>query len=159
MELREIDLSQKHFECGGRKFTIVDDISFMRYREMQKMCLEFGFSATFNDIFKNIRVAWDYLNQTKLAEAAVTLHNIMYGVVSLEEKYDIAWRLCSLFIIEEGEDITRYEEGVMKDKIECWGKELSPLPFFHLTSSLVKNWMPLYNEFIQNGLPKAAQKE
>lgn len=159
MELREIDFSKKYFECGGRKFTVIESPSFVRYREMQKMCLEFGYSATFQDIFKNIRIAWDYLNSLKLAEAAIILHNIMYGVVSLEEKYDVAFRLSALFIIEEGEDVTTYDEGKMKEKIDCWGKELSPLPFFHLASSLVTNWAPTYNDFIQSGLPAAAIKK
>jgi hypothetical protein len=125
MELRTIDLSLKHFECQGRKFYVKDTLSFARYREMQKINLEFGYSATFHDIFKNIRTAWEFLNQTKLGEAAVVLHNIMYGVVSLEDKDDPALRLCALFIDEEGEDSTVYDEGKMREKIECWGKELN----------------------------------
>ena len=157
--LRVVDFSQKHFECQGRKFTVTDVPSFVRYREMQKICLEFGFSATFLDIFNNIKTAWEFLNQTKLGEAAVVLHNIMYGVVSLEEKYDPAFRLCALFINEEGEDSTLFDEGKMREKIDCWGKELSPLPFFHLATNLVADWMPIYNDFIQNGLPKAVAKE
>jgi hypothetical protein len=54
MELRTIALSEKHFECGGRKFYIQDSLSFNRYRELQKLNLEFGFSATFIDIFENV---------------------------------------------------------------------------------------------------------
>jgi hypothetical protein len=157
--LRVIDLNEKHFECGGRKFTIIESPSFVRYREMQKMCLEFGYSATFQDVFKNIKKAWDFLNALKLAEAAVVLHNIMYGVVALEEKYDVAFRISALFIIEEGEDVTTYDEGKMREKIDCWGKELSPLPFFHLASSLVTNWAPIYNDFIQNGLPTIVKEK
>jgi hypothetical protein len=93
MELRQIDFTQKHFECGGRKFYVKESLSFARYRELQKLNLEFGYSATFHDIFKHIREAWDFLNATKLGEAAIVLHNIMYGVVSLEDKDDPALRL------------------------------------------------------------------
>ncbi len=153
-ELRTIDFSQKHFECGGRKFYVKDSLSFTRYRELQKLNLEFGYSATFIDIFQNIQKAWDYLNGTKLAEAAVVLHNIMYGVVSLEDKNDPALRLCALFIDEEGEDPTVYDEGKMKEKIECWGKELEISPFFQLASNLVPNWMPIYQVVIRDGLVK-----
>ena len=159
MELRIIDFEkEKSFECDGRKFYLKEVPSFDRYREMQKICLEFGFSATFQDIFKNVKVAWDYLNAAKLGEAAVILHNIMYGVVALEEKYDASFRLCALFIDGEGEDSTVYDEGIMREKIECWNRELSPLPFFHLASNLVESWMPIYNDFIQNGLPMAVRK-
>ena len=108
--LRVIDFAQKNFECQGRKFYVKDTLSFTRYRELQKINLEFGYSATFHDTFKHIREAWDLLNSTKLGEAAVILHNIMYGLVSLEDKDDPALRLCALFIDEEGEDRRREEK-------------------------------------------------
>lgn len=158
-DLRVIDLDKKTFECDGRKFFIKEVPSFERYREMQKICLEFGFSASFTDIYNNVRKAWDFLNNMKPAEAAIILHNIMYGVVALESKHDAAFRLCAIFINEEGEDQAVYDEGLMREKIDCWSKELSPLPFFHLASNLVENWMPIYNDFIQNGLPMAVKKE
>jgi len=156
--LRVIDFSQKHFECGGRKFYVKDDLSFARYRELQKINLEFGFSATFHDIFKHIREAWDLLNTTKLGEAAVVLHNIMYGVVSLEDKDDPALRLCALFIDEEGEDVTVYDEGLMREKIECWSKELSVSPFFQLAVSLVHGWMPAYKLLTPSSLKEEAKE-
>lgn len=158
-DLRTINFDDKHFECGGRKFTFKDVPSFMRYKEMQKICLEFGYSATFYDTYNNIKEAWDLLNQTKLAEAAVVLYNIMHGIVNLEDKYHPAFRLCALFINEDGEDITDFDEGKMADKIECWSKELNPIPFFHLASSLINDWMPIYNEVTQSGLPKTVKKE
>jgi hypothetical protein len=151
MELRVIDFSKKHFECDGRKFYIKDTLSFARYRELQKLNLEFGYSATFHDVFNHIKEAWDFLNQTKLSEAAVVLHNIMYGVVSLEDKDDPALRLCALFIDEEGEDAIVYDEGKMREKIECWSKELAVLPFFQLAASLVPHWSAAYRVVIPDG--------
>jgi len=159
MELRTIDFSKKHFECGGRKFYVKDSLSFSRYRELQKLNLEFGFSATFLDMFNNIRKVWDLLNQLKIADAIVTLHNIMYGVVSLEDKDPAAFRLCALFIDEEGEDPTQYDEGKMREKIECWGKELDTLPFFQLANSLTAGWTNAYKTISQNGLGKVAGVE
>lgn len=159
MELRSVNFELKHFECQGRKFYLKDTLSFSRYREMQKINLEFGYSATFQDIFKNIKTAWDFLNQSKQAEAAVVLHNIMYGVVSLEDKDDPALRLCALFIDEEGEDPAVYDEARMREKIECWGKELDTLPFFHLASNLVPNWMAIYKIVLNDGLPAPVKNE
>jgi hypothetical protein len=157
-DLKTVDLSKKHFECQGRKFYVKESLSFARYREMQKINLEFGYSASFHDIFKNIKTAWEYLNQTKLGEAAVVLHNVMYGVVSLEDKDDPALRLCALFIDEEGEDPTIYDEAKMKEKIDCWGKELDTLPFFQLASNIVPNWMQAYNLVLNDGLAVAQKK-
>jgi hypothetical protein len=157
--LKTIDFSKKHFECGGRKFFVRDSLSFARYRELQKINLEFGFSASFQDIFKNLRIAWDNLNALKLGEAAVTIHNIMYGIVQLDDKDDPALRVCALFIDEEGEDDSQYDEGKMKEKIECWGKELEVLPFFHLASDLTTGWTDAYKVVILSGLPKVQENE
>jgi len=157
--LRTVDFSKKHFECEGRKFYVKDSLSFIRYRELQKINLEFGYSATFLDTFKKIREAWDLLNQVKLGEAAVVLHNVMYGVVALEEKDDPALRLCALFIDEEGEDPTIYDEGKMKDKIECWGRELDVTPFFQLAANLCQGWINAYKVIIPNTLEEEKKED
>ena len=159
MELRVIDFSKKHFECDGRKFVLKEMLSFTRYRELQKLNLEFGYSASFHDTFKGLREAWDLLNKLKLAEAAVVLHNIMYGVVGLEEKEDPALRICALFMDEEGEDPTVYDEGKMREKIECWGKELDVSPFFQLAPSLVPGWINAYKTVSQDGSKEEKTEE
>lgn len=158
-DLRVINLNEKHFECEGRKFFIRETLGFVRYRELQKLNMEFGYSATFHDIFKNIKTAWDMLNAVKLAEAAVVLHNIMYGVVSLQEKEDPALRICALFIDEEGEDPTVYDEAKMKDKIDCWGRELAVTPFFQLAANVVPQWINVYNSVSLNGLKVKEEQE
>jgi hypothetical protein len=152
--LRVIDFSQKHFECQGRKFFVKDSLSFVRYTEFQKLNLEFGFSGTFYDIYKNVKTAFDFLNAMKPAEGAVVLHNILTGVVSLDDKDITAFKICALFIDEEGEDPTVYDEGKIREKIECWGKELDPLPFFQLAADLVPHWREIYKTLIQDGLPQ-----
>ena len=157
MTLKTVDFSKKYFECDGRKFYLRDTLSFNRYRELQKCILEFGYSATFVDIFKNLRVAWDHLNNLKLGDAAVTIHNIMYGIKSLDDKDDPALRICALFIDEEGEDATQVDEGKMREKIDCWGKECSVAPFFQLAASLVPSWINAYKIVSQSGL-KAEKK-
>lgn len=157
-ELRTVDLSKKYFECQGRKFYVKESLSFARYREMQKINLEFGYSASFHDLFKNIKTAWDYLNATKLGEAAVVLHNVMYGVVNLEDKDDPALRLCALFIDEEGEDPTIYDEAKMREKLDCWSKELDILPFFQQAANLVPSWIPNYKLVLNDGLTPPPEK-
>jgi hypothetical protein len=153
-KLKNIDFSKKYFECQERKFYIRDSLSFNRYRELQKLILEFGYNATFIDIFKNIRKAWDAMNALKLGEAAVELHNIMVGIKSLEEKYDPALRICALFIDEEKEDGTVYDESLMKEKIDCWGKECAVQPFFQLAASIVPHWINAYKIVSRDGSVK-----
>jgi len=159
MELRKIDFAEKKFECGGRRFFLRDSLSFERYKELQKLSIEFGYSATFQDIFKHLRKLWDNLNELKLAEASVVAHNLMNGITKTEQKDDVSLRLCALFIDEEGEDPTVFDETRMKDKISCWAKELDVVPFFHLAASLVPGWMPAYKLTIQGTSRKAREDE
>jgi hypothetical protein len=121
--------------------------------------LEFGYSATFVDIFKNIKKAWDHMNSLKLGEAAVELHNIMMGIKSLEDKSDPALRICALFIDEDGEDATVYDESVMREKIDCWSKECSVTPFFQEAANLVPSWINAYKIVSRNGSEKEKTEE
>ena len=149
----------KTFEVGKRKFYVKDTLSFNRYRELQKLIIEFSFSATFVDLFKNIRIAWDFMNSLKFGEAAVTLHNIMMGIKTLEDKEDPALRMCALFIDEEGEDSTVYDEGKMKEKIECWATELDVSPFFRFAANCVPGWINAFRIVTPVGSEKEKKDE
>ena len=128
-----------------------DSLSFNRFRELQRISIEFGFSTTFVELFKEIQKAYDLVQTNKnWGDLAVTLYNLLHGVAAIENKDAAALRLCALFISETGEDVTVFDEAKMKDKIECWSKELDVSSFFHLAASLVDGWMPAYNITIQN---------
>jgi hypothetical protein len=160
MELRKLDFNViKTFECGGKTFIINDSLSFARYRESQKIMLEFGFSASFMDIFNNLKLAAGLFDKGKYFDMATTIYKVMEGVKNTIDKDDPALRLCALFIDEEGEDATLYNELSMKRKIECWGKELDVAPFFYLAAGLVDNWTNAYESTIQSGLAAKKQKE
>lgn len=149
MTLKTIDLDANKFECGGRTFYRQPSLSFNRYRELQRIAIEFGFSRSFIDLYKALDKAESYLNKLQLVDAAVELRNSKIGVANLNEKDDPALRLCALFINEANEDVTEFDELKMKDKIECWSKELDVSPFFHLAASLVEGWMPVYRVITQ----------
>ncbi len=56
-----------------------------------------------------------------------------------------------MFINEEGEDPTVFDEAKMRDKIDCWEKELDCLPFFQLAASLTPGWTNAYRIIIPDG--------
>jgi len=151
--LRKLDFNiDKNFECDGRKFEVTDSLSFTRYKELQKISLEFGFSATFEDIFNKLKLAVDFYNQHKYFDMSIVIYKIQEGIKTIEDKDDPSLRLCALFINETDEDPTKYNEAMMKSKIDCWGKELDITSFFYLAASLVPGWMPAYRLLIQDGL-------
>ena len=158
--LRKIDFTkEKYFECGGRKFYVSDTLSFARYRELQKISIEFGFSATFEDIFKNLSKSIEAYNKHDYFNMSIILYKIQEGIKNLDEKDDPALRICALFINEENEDITVYNEALMKSKIDCWGGALSIDPFFYLAASLVPYWTNVYELHIRDGLKSEPAQE
>jgi hypothetical protein len=160
MNLRKIDFEKEtSFECDGKKYFVNSStLSFTRYRELQKISLEFGFSAAFEDIFKNLKTAIDSYNKHDYFNMSVTLYKIQEGIVNLDTKDDPALRICALFINEENEDITSYNEALMKAKIESWGRELSIEPFFYLVTNLVPYWTNVYELHIRGGLKKDVEE-
>lgn len=159
MELRTLDFEkEKSFKCGGKTYNIKDTLSFVRFKELQKLNLEFGYNATFQNIFERVSEAMNKMNEVKFVDAAVTLHNILVGIKNLDEKYDVAFRVCALFIDAEDEDPTVYDEAKMNEKIESWSKELDVMPFFQLAATVVPHWTIAYETLLKSGLDRAAEK-
>ena len=152
-----IDFDKKYFECGGKKFTVKETLGFVRWKKLQEFSLEFGFSATFLDIFKNVRAAHDYMDKVQFVKAAITLNNVLVGIKNLDEKEDVSFRICALFMDEEGEDATVYDEGLMKAKIDCWAGELAAPPFIQWAAGLVPNFLPAYKIVLKDGLKHQEQ--
>ena len=160
MNLRKLDFKDKEFNCGGRMFYIQDSLSFNRYRELQRISIEFGFSTTFIDLFKEIQKAYQFVQTNQnWGDLAVTLYNVIAGVAKLEDKDDPALRLCALFINEADEDVTIFDELKIRDKINCWAKELDVSPFFHMALNLVDGWMPAYEVTTRSILKTASEKK
>lgn len=149
MELKQLAANTTSFECHGKKFRIDKTLSFNRFEKLREFSLEFGYSATLTDIMKGLRKAWDYINASKFAETAVQLHNLMNGIVNLEQKNDLSFRIAALFINEENEDITIYDENLMNEKIVLWGKEFDVNFFFTFAISVVPSFIPCYKVVTQ----------
>lgn len=160
MDLRRLDFSkEKYFEVDGRKFFVKDSLSFKRYKELQKISIEFGFSASFEDIFNNLKAGVEYYNKHDYFNMSITLYKTMEGVTNIETKDDPALRICALFIDEENEDPTVYNEAMMKSKIDCWGGALSIDPFFYLAAKLVPFWTNVYELHIRSGLKETENRD
>jgi hypothetical protein len=155
--LRTVDFSKGYFECQKRKFTIHPSLGFVRWHKLQEFSLEFGFSATFIDIFKRLREVEEHLNIQRLFDAIVIINNLEMGIKSLDEKYDAAFRVCALFMNEEKEDVTKYDEGLIREKIDCWAEELEVLPFLKWAANCVPGWFPAYRQIIRDGSEKENQ--
>jgi hypothetical protein len=156
-ELRKLEPGTQYFECGGKKFYISDKMSFIKFEKLSELSLEFGFSATFKDIFTQLKKLYELLNSMKFADSAIVCHNIMSGIVNLEQKDNAAFRICALFILEEGENEVEYNEAKIKEKIDCWASELDAGFFLNFAASIIPTWIAAYRLVSQNYSKK--QKE
>lgn len=144
-ELKKLEPGTQYFDCAGKKYYISDKLSFTKFEKLSEWSLEFGFSATFKDIFTSLRKQYDLLNQMKLADAIVLNHNLMTGIVNLEQKYNVAFRICALFILEEGENEVEYNDAKINEKIDNWSKEYDAGFFLNFAASIIPNWIAAYN--------------
>jgi hypothetical protein len=157
-ELKKLEPGTQYFDCAGKKYFLSDKLSFIKFEKLSEWTLEFGFSATFKDIFTQLRKQYDLLNQMKLADAIVVCHNLMSGIVNLEQKNNVAFRICALFILEEGENEIEYNEAKIDEKIDNWSKEYDAGFFLNFAASIVPNWIAAYNLVSQNTSEKESQK-
>lgn len=157
-ELKKLEAGTQYFECSGKKYFLSDKLSFTKFEKLSEWSLEFGFGATFKDMFASLKKQYDLLNQMKLADAIVVCHNMMTGIVNLEQKYNVAFRICALFILEEGENEIDYNEAKMTEKIENWSKELDAGFFLNFAASIVPGWIAAYKLSSQNISEKESKK-
>lgn len=150
MELKQISDGATSFECQGKKYFVHKTLSFNRFEKLKEFSLEFGYSADIKTIMLGLRKAWDFINISKFADTAVQLHNLMSSIVNLEQKTDVSIRIAALFISEESEDTTVYDENLMKEKIDLWGKEYDVTFFFIFAISVVPSFLPVYKIVTQD---------
>lgn len=158
-KLKKLDAGTDHFECGGKKFYISDKLSFTKFEKLSEWALEFGYSATFKDIFIKLKQIWESIEKGQIGTCAVTVHNLMSGIVNLEQKYNVAFRICALFILEENESEVEYSESKINEKIECWSKELDATFFLNFAASLIPYWITAYKNVSLNISKEQNQKE
>jgi hypothetical protein len=150
--LKTIDFDKEsYFDCAGKRFIKTESISFNRFKEMQKILLELGFSATFVDIYNNYQKMIEAYNKHDYFAMSIIAYKSMEGIKNLEDKDHPALRLAALFINEENEDVTKYNEAEMKAKIDCWASELEVFPFIALAISIHEDWLKIYLKAMEGG--------
>lgn len=141
-ELTTIDPSVNSFTANGNKYLVHGSISLGRYSVYEKLQAQIAWGVDFEKQYKDLRRAWELLNQMKPAEAAVWINNMMEGIARVIEKREHpALLLCTVFICREGEDLTTWDETTANEKIADWKKEgIDADSFFAYAFSLVRGW-------------------
>jgi hypothetical protein len=151
-EVKKIDLAQGWFMANGKKYVISNSISVERYKEYEKLEPKLTYGVGFEELFRNVKKAYELVNQQKFADSAVVLHNIMSGIKEVEDSKRIhpALTMCALVINLEGEESSIYSSEMVNNKVEDWTAEgLDMIDFFILALKSIKGFRQTYLEFIQ----------
>lgn len=147
MDVKKIDIEKNSFVANGRKYTFNESLSLARYKEFEKLQIRIGFGTDFEHIFNELKDIFHDLDNQKLANSAVRIHNLMNGIaVKIDEREDPMLLTCALFINREDEDLTKFDLNLAKDKISDWVEEgFDVADFFTLAKSLVRGFTEAYD--------------
>lgn len=149
--IKNVHLLSK-FKANGVQYTVRESLTLERFEVFEGVQIEVGYGVDFRQLFQSLNSGYEYINEGKLADAGVTIYNIMHGVkANLQDRENPILKLCSLYITVEGEDLTKYDKVLNAAKIENWKKEgIAMESFFSLAFNLVNNFMPIYDKLTQS---------
>lgn len=154
-------INVKEFMANGRKYKMIDKLAIERWIQYEKLQPRITFGVGFEELFSNLGKAYAALDKQKFADAAVIIHNTMNGIKNFndERRAHPALLMAGLFIVREDEDVTKYDEVLMLEKIEDWQKEgLNMLDFFHLSRSAIRGFNQTLIKYAQDQLNEIGEE-
>lgn len=107
--------------ASGAKYIIYPTLSVARYQEFERIEAEIGLAS--GNARRDVQKVYDNLNAGKVADATVTLYNILQGLVRIDENQHSRIMLaCTLFINREGENVAEWSEAEAAEKINDWSQ-------------------------------------
>lgn len=153
----------REFTANGNEYIILngeDGLGALRTSALNRFNIQFGMARTFPMIHKDVADILNIVNgegslaeiRTKLGQHILPMLDGL-GTIS-KERYDLAFWVCTLFIVRDGEDLTKWIESEQLEKIEDWNAEgITEWDFFTLAGSSDKSFFPIYR-----ATKKAAQE-
>jgi hypothetical protein len=154
MGLKRIDITSKQFVgTSGKVYHIDYDISHNRKLAADIVGLNLGYENGWVDVFKSDNAIFnmcttgtDPINQ--LAQIAAFCGERMARVSTrVQTNFTDFARLCTIITYTEGEDRSKWDDDLAKEKIADWG-EYNEEDFFHLAAigfpglaDLAKHWL------------------
>src|SRR6056297_134789 len=146
--LKEIDFTKNEIPANGKVYKILTQLPIGRFKELDKMEVEFYYGFDMQGMFDKLKASFEDLNRNKPADASVKIHNLMRGVAEkVDQRTHVVIRICSLFLVTEDEDLTKWNEELAKEKEKDWAEEgYSMTSFFSLVASFLPGFLQNYKE-------------
>ncbi|MCA9497090.1 MAG: hypothetical protein KC589_09165 [Nanoarchaeota archaeon] len=150
-QLKKITLDEPTFVANGNNYFIEPELSIDRFKEMQKIEIEFSFGVSYRELFNGMKSCYETINKGQFGDTAIKMHNLMSSVSGIDDREHPMLRYCAMFINREGEDRRLVDEKVMNEKIEDWRIEgISMNDFFKLAVNMVSGLKENYLHYIQS---------
>lgn len=158
-ELRILDPQAREFEANGQKYRIAQTISYDRWIDLQRTELELSFGISTKDIASGLKEAYQKLNKQEFADAAVTIHNLMMGITTINDgRAPAVLRMAALFINREGEDTKTITEEIIQAKIADWSAAgIDMVSFFRLALGCIPGFIDAYSSLSQGSSQQKSQ--
>ena len=106
---------------SGRKYFIYDSVTAGRYGALQQLEGEIHAGSPLSETFMQLEKAYEALNRTKPADAAVILNNAINNKNRANAGLpDRILMYCTTFINTEGENVSEWNETDAMEKIKDW---------------------------------------
>jgi len=149
----------RRFTANGREYiirTAEEGTTIERYSAMQKMSAVLGLSATFENLIGHFDELTDCANslvtkEPRLNELFIRINNLKRGVLETSQtRYDMGLYYCTLFIVQEDEDMTTWVKAEQEEKIKDWNEEGYDVhDFLALALGSIEGFFAVYKDFNQ----------
>lgn len=134
---------------SGKTYKIEPEkISTKRFREYEILSLMLAFSSDFKTFYTTlteiIKQIEGLTNIGQIFAILSKLKNLVAGIGNYTQNSEPKIiRFCALFCNEENEDVTKFENDMIKDKFDDWG-HIPIADFFFLVSELIPSFKKSY---------------
>ena len=111
---------------GGKEYKLAenaDDLSTWRFIHLKEFLVQKETGVAIPSLIKAIQGFVKGFNANNSAEMLLTLYNYLGGLQKVEDQEDATQMIFTVICLEEGEDETKYDKGLAKEKLKRMSAE------------------------------------
>lgn len=155
---KRIDIQSGKFEANGRTYYIqMDTLKLARYVAYMQLQQKLAFGTDFQGLYNTLTKIWNAASSGNdilkaLADIRELSYNQLNAVVDfVGREHPEILRFCALFINAEDEDIGKWDERIVDQKITDWIEEgLDIQDFFSLAAGYSPGFLSAFEEQLKH---------
>ena len=140
---------------SGTTYIIHSSLTRKRFEVLEKLQVEFQHGVSLSGFKDEAAAAFDLLNKSKPADAAVKLNNLLNGVARIDaEQPHPLFLICALFVCPADEDRGKWNDADAAEKIKDW--DSVDVDFF---LGLAKRFVLRYTQGLHTGFQNFSDQQ